>query len=226
MRRLVVLTVLLAVAVALAASDAVHGRLEQALAVAADLIDAHPRLGLLVFVAASVLSAMLAFLSTALVVPVAISAWGEIGTALLLWISWLLGGCCSYAIGRSLGRRIVRWVVDRETVEYWSRRLMGRAGFFTILLFQLAVPSEIPGYVLGTLRYRFVVYLGALALAELPFAFGAVYLGASFVERNYDRFVAIGIAGIVFSLAAWAFLRRRIEGRGNGLVGHVCAQLS
>jgi uncharacterized membrane protein YdjX (TVP38/TMEM64 family) len=209
-RRVLVLALLLVLVTALAASTAVHGWIERVLVVAVDVIGAHPRIGLAVFVLASILSAMLAFFSSAIVVPVAIGAWGEGTTVLLLWVSWLLGGCCSYAIGRTLGRRVVAWIIARDTLEYWTSRLSAQAGFFTVLTFQLALPSEVPGYVLGTLRYRFVIYLAALALAEVPFAFGAVYLGESFLERDYGLFVVIGLAGIAFSVIAWTLLHRRI----------------
>lgn len=212
-RRVAVLALLIALAVALAASDTVHGWIEQLLRLAADVIGAYPRLGVAVFVVASILSAMLAFFSTAIVVPVAIYAWGEAATTLLLWVSWLVGGCCSYAIGRTLGRRIAGWLISRETIDYYGSRLSAKAGFFTILLFQLALPSEVPGYVLGTLRYRFFVYLPALALGELPYAIGTVYLGESFLQRNYALLIAIGVAGIALSILAFIHLHRRIEGR-------------
>ncbi|HEX7809980.1 MAG TPA: hypothetical protein VF608_14685, partial [Thermoanaerobaculia bacterium] len=62
-----------------------------------------------------------------------------------------------------------------------------------------AVPSEIPGYVLGLARCRFRTFVTAMAIGELPFAIGAVYLGESFLERNYALLLAIGITGIAFS---------------------------
>lgn len=74
-----------------------------------------------------------------------------------------------------------------------------------MLLFQLAVPSEIPGYVLGLARCRFRTFVLAMALGELPFAAGAVYLGESFLERNYLLLFAIGITGVAFS---WMMFRR------------------
>lgn len=208
---MLILALLLALVTVLAASNAFHGWIERVLAIAVDVIGAHPRIGLAVFVLASILSAMLAFFSSAIVVPMAIGAWGEGVTVLLLWASWLVGGCCSYAIGRTLGRRVVEWIIARDTLEYWRTRISARAGFFTVLTFQLALPSEVPGYVLGTLRYPFLIYLGALALGEIPFAFGAVYLGESFLERDYAVFVAIGLAGIAFSLLAWTQLHRRMD---------------
>jgi uncharacterized membrane protein YdjX (TVP38/TMEM64 family) len=210
-RRIVVLALLVAAVVALAASDTVHGWIEQLSTLAAEMIAAYPRLGIAVFVVASILSAMLAFFSTALVVPVAIYAWGEGTTLALLWLSWFIGGCFSYAIGRTLGRRIAGWLIGAKTIEYYGSRLSAHAGFLTILLAQLALPSEVPGYVLGTLRYRFVVYLAALAIGELPYALGTVYLGESFLQREYGLLIAIGLTGIALSVLAFVHLHRRIE---------------
>jgi len=77
--------------------------------------------------------------------------------------------------------------------------------FGHVLLFQLAVPSEIPGYVLGLAGCRFRTYAAAMALGELPFAIGAVYLGESFLQRNYVLLLAIGISGAALS---WMVFRR------------------
>jgi uncharacterized membrane protein YdjX (TVP38/TMEM64 family) len=77
--------------------------------------------------------------------------------------------------------------------------------FRRVLLFQLAVPSEIPGYVLGLSGCRLRTFIAATALGELPFAIGAVYLGESFLQRNYFLLLAIGMAGVALS---WAAFRR------------------
>ncbi len=77
--------------------------------------------------------------------------------------------------------------------------------FRHVLLFQLAVPSEIPGYVLGLAGCRLRTYAAAIALGELPFAIGAVYLGESFLQRNYLLLLAIGVASVALS---WAMFRR------------------
>ena len=69
-------------------------------------------LGKLVFVLVSALSAMLAFFSSAVVVPVAVYAWGNATTLALLWGAWLLGGIGSYVVGRTLGRRVAAWAIS------------------------------------------------------------------------------------------------------------------
>jgi len=212
-RRIWILALLLAAATGLAASDATHAVLREGFEQARAIILAHATLGKLVFVLVSALSAMLAFFSSAVVVPVAVYAWGNATTLALLWGAWLLGGIGSYVVGRTLGRRVAAWAISPARLAYYAERIGDRAGFPMIVLFQLALPSEIPGYVLGTVRCRFGVYLAALALAELPFAIGAVYLGQSFVRGDYLLLVALGAAGIVLSAVAFRHLHRRISGR-------------
>jgi uncharacterized membrane protein YdjX (TVP38/TMEM64 family) len=211
-RRLIVLAVVVAVVAATLASDLAHERIEQVLKAARDVMISHPVGGKVLFVMLSAASAMLAFFSSAIIVPGAVYAWGDRTTFLLLWMAWLAGGSCSYLIGRTVGPGVFTWIVDRQRVEYYTAKISADAGFFTILLFQLALPSEIPGYVLGAVRYRFATYLTVLALTELPFALGAVYLGDSFVHRRYGTFLAVGAAGLlVTALAVRRFQRKMNE---------------
>lgn len=215
-KRLLIVTALLALAAVAAASEWSRQGLNELVALAEQIVLRHPRLGMIAFVAVSALSAILAFFSSAIVVPVGVKAWGEGITFVLLWIGWLLGGMATYAVGRFLGRPAVRLLVSEDRVRYYETRLSRKAGFPLILLFQLAVPSEIPGYVLGTARYRFLTYLAALALAELPFAIGAVFLGASLMSGSYILLLIVGLAGL--GLTAWAmvYLHRRLH-RDEGL---------
>lgn len=129
----------------------------------------------------------------------------------MLWTAWLAGGCCSYALGRTVGRNLAAWLASPERVEEYAGRITANAGFLTVLLFQLALPSEVPGYVLGAAGYPFRRYLAALALAELPFAIGAVYLGESFVRRDYLVLLAVGVAGITLSVLAFRGLHRSLR---------------
>lgn len=100
-----------------------------------------------------------------------------------------------------------------KQIARFEGRITANASMSLIILFQLALPSEIPGYVLGAARCRFTKYLLALAFAELPFAFGAVYLGDSFLRRDYALLAGIRIAGAVLSVIAIYALSRRIDAR-------------
>lgn len=214
-RRLLGGLALLVVATVIVSSSDLHAAISAAFASAQSIITAYPLAGMVLFVALSAASAMVAFFSSAVLVPVGILAWGTVGTFALLWLGWLLGGIAAYGIGRHFGRRVVLWVVREESMQRYERRLARNAPFPVVVLLQMALPSEVPGYLVGVLRYPFLRYLAALALAELPFAFGAVLLGDSFIRGDTLRLVAVGLVGILLSASAVMAWHRR-NGRAAG----------
>ncbi len=209
-RQLLILGVLILVVGLVTVSDTLHGQIERLILWAEAVIAESPRLGMLAFLLLAMLSSMLAFFSSALLAPIAIVAWGGLACMGLLWLGWLLGGMASYCIGRFLGHSVAVMVLGETKITGWQKELGERARFVHILAFQAVVPSEIPGYVLGTLRYRFRTYLAALAITELPYAFAVVYLGEAFIRRNAMTFLVLGVATIVLGLCLlWIFEKFR-----------------
>ena len=210
-KRAAVLAAALLAIVLVVSSDVLHQLLLRLVDIGESLITAQPVLGVLVFVIFAALSAVLAFFSSALLVPVAVATWGEPVSILLLWTGWFAGGAAAYGIGRLLGRAVVGLLASHEALARFEARMSTSAPFGLVLLFQLALPSEIPGYVLGLARYNVFKYLLALGLAELPFAIGTVYLGESFLERRLLTFLALAACGGL--LSAWALhtLQKRLS---------------
>jgi uncharacterized membrane protein YdjX (TVP38/TMEM64 family) len=203
--------VLLAAGLAFVASSAeLHEWLIGFLPVAEAVIRERPVLGVSIFVLYAALSAMLAFVSSAVIVPVSVYVWGKAFSMLLLWVGWIVGGVCAYTIGRYFGRTVVNVLRAGRALERYETRISHRASFGLVLLFQLAVPSEVPGYLLGLMRYHFWKYLGALALAEFPYAIATVSVGASFIERRTYMLVGVGAAAAAFSGWALYTLHRRV----------------
>ncbi|MCH8073357.1 MAG: VTT domain-containing protein [Proteobacteria bacterium] len=207
-RHIVIVGILIVVAGLVAASDTLHDRTDAIIVWTESVISQAPVLGMVLFVLLSTASAMVAFFSSAILAPVAIYAWGKAVTFMLLWLGWLLGGMLSFGIGRFLGRSVVSMIIDEKKIEGWERELGTRARFIHVLLFQAAVPSEIPGYVLGILRYSFPLYLSALAITELPYAIATVYLGEAFLEGNSTVFILLGITVIVLSMFLFQGIRK------------------
>jgi uncharacterized membrane protein YdjX (TVP38/TMEM64 family) len=187
-----------------AASDTLHDKSDELVIWVEAAISEAPLLGMLVFVSLGMMSAMVAFFSSALLAPIAVYAWGKAGCFALLWLGWLLGGMASFCIGRFFGRSVAAMLIGEEKLSGWEDQVSERTRFVHVLLFQAAVPSEIPGYVLGILRYPFHLYLAALAITEVPYAIAVVYLGESFLDGEAVIFVTLGIAVIVLA----AFLLR------------------
>ena len=218
-RRAVVLAMLTVVLAIVASSAAVHEAVLGVFRAADEVLATHPVLGTVLFVALAALSAMFAFLSSAVLVPAALVVWGKPLTFALLWLGWSVGGATAYAIARFLGRPVVAALTSSSGITRYEERISRGTSFGVILLFQLGVPSEVPGYVLGFLRYPFRRYLAALALGELPYAAGAVYLGASFLERRMLLLVVLGALAAAASLAALQALHRRLAAPTDDPVG-------
>jgi uncharacterized membrane protein YdjX (TVP38/TMEM64 family) len=216
-RRAALLMLLTIGLAALATSDVLHAALVNVLAASDAVVAGHPVLGIVLFIVWAAVSAMLAFASVALLLPVAVFTWGEPLSILLLWVGWILGGACSYGVGRWFGRAIIKWLTAEALLYRIERRMGPATPFGLVLLFQLALPSEIPGYVLGMVRYSFPKYLLALGLVELLYAVGVVHLGASFVERRAGIILATGAAIVLLSIAASYMLRRKMAPQGQSV---------
>jgi uncharacterized membrane protein YdjX (TVP38/TMEM64 family) len=208
-RRAAILAVAVAVAGFLSLSEEVHRQILAALALADPLFARHPVLGAVFFVGLAALSAVLVFFSGVLLVPVGIQTWGQAGCFLLLWCGWVLGGLVTYFVGRRLGRPFARRWLSAGAVARSEALIPAGGSFLTATLIQLAFPSDISGYFFGLLGYQARVYAGALVFAELPYALGAVYLGAAFIHRQYWLLLAAAAVAV----AAFAWSRRRCRRR-------------
>jgi uncharacterized membrane protein YdjX (TVP38/TMEM64 family) len=215
-RRIVIVGTFIILAGLFTASDTLHDRTGEIIVWTEGVISQAPLLGMVVFIGLAMLSAMVAFFSSAVFAPVAVYAWGKAGCFALLWLGWLLGGILSFCIGRFFGRTAVGMLISEEKLAGWERELSERSRFIHILLFQAAVPSEIPGYVLGILRYRFVLFLTALAITELPYAIAAVYLGESFLKGESTLFILLGVVVILSGVFLFHIFKKMGHRSGEG----------
>ena len=212
-RRAIVMVLLAAGLVLVASSGELHTWLIGFLPTAEAIIRERPVLGMSIFVLFAALSAMLAFVSSAIIVPVGVYVWGKAASMLLLWVGWILGGVTAYTLSRYFGRAVVHALLPEPVIERYEKLISRRAPFGFVLLLQLALPSEVPGYLLGLVRYPFWRYIAALALAELPYAVATIYLGASFIERRVYMLIGVGAAVAVFGGWALHALHRQISRR-------------
>lgn len=216
-RRILLLVVFVLGLSLLGSSPAFQGGLAHLLAAVQADVSENPLRGGLLFVLAAALAAMLAFVSSSVLVPIAIYAWGQETAFFLLWLGWLLGGVASYSVGRYLGRPILRLMTSNWQVTHYERRISATAPLALVFLFQFTLPSEIPGYVLGLLKYSFGRYLLVLGLAELPYALAMTFLGDALIQGNMIRFtlVALGVVALL-AFALYALDRQLKDPAQNG----------
>jgi uncharacterized membrane protein YdjX (TVP38/TMEM64 family) len=209
-RRILVIGVVLAIVVAVARSDTLHHAVIDVLGVSRDLMAEYPRAGMALFLVLSAFSAMLTFFSSGALVPIGVYVWGPERTAILLLSGGVLGGVGGYWMARSLGRRIVKRMFAEAPLRRYEAFFTTQARWRTILLFRLALQSELPSYVLGLVKYPFARYLPMIVLGELPYVLVMVYLGESFLERNAPLFVGVLVAALALTLWAWRTLQREM----------------
>jgi len=211
-RRIGIIALLCLALAALAQSDTLHAALLELLAAIEVVIADKPLLGATLFILFAAISAMFAFVSIAAMVPVAVYTWGLFFSIVLLWIGWIVRGLFAYFIGRYFGRPMVNWLTSNsDGLHKLERHINRRSSFGLVLLFQLALPSEIPGYVLGLTRYSLPRYLLALGLAELPYTVATVLMGQGFVERRSGVILTVGAIVILSSAATFYALRKKLS---------------
>lgn len=211
-RRLLGFATFVGIAGFIAMSDGLYEIAVSAIGFIEASVDRYPVAGMTLFVVLAMAAAILAFFSSAILVPVGISTWGAEACFVLLWVSWLLGGIVTFGIGRYFGESVAPKLLGPARLRYFRTLLARHTTFLHIVLFQAAVPSEVPGYVLGVLRYPFHRYVIALALTELPYAGGTVYMGTNFLERRSVLLLSLGIAAMLVSVVIYQILRRRVGG--------------
>lgn len=156
----------------------------------------------------AMLSAILTFFSSTPLTPVAIEVFGRGTTFLLLITAWLAGGIIAYVICYHLRHFVERLSIFKRA-DMYRQKLSGRSEFLLIFLFRFAVPAEIGSYALGLLRYSFWKYVVVTVVAELPFAWIAMYSTSAFVDRQPLLFVAILFIGsVIVGVTAYLFYKR------------------
>jgi uncharacterized membrane protein YdjX (TVP38/TMEM64 family) len=178
------------------------------------IMNAHPVMGAAVFFLFAGVSAMLAFTSSVVLVPSANLVWGKLITFLLLLGGWITGAIAAFGIGNVARPLLVR-LGYQDTLDKYQQFVSKRMKFWAVLLFCLAVPSEVPGYLFGGLHYPFLKFLAAIAIVESIYAFGIVIAGENLVAAKPFSLLATVAILIVIGVAA-RLLLRTLKNRKSG----------
>ena len=171
----------------------------------------HQTMGVFVFMALAGVSAMLSPFSSVPLIPVAVMVWGSAWTVAFLVAGWLGGHVITYTIGYYAGDPVAKKLVALETIEQYAHKFSKKSEFLLVLLFRLASPAEVPGYVLGAVRYSFIKYFLATFIAEFPFVIITVYASEALIDRK-PLIVALAIAGgLAFLAVAFYLFKKQIR---------------
>ena len=192
-------------------SVTLQGLFSDAVGVVEDYIVEKPLLGVSFFLALAAVSAFLSPFSSFPLVPFAIPLWGEVVTIILLTTGWLLGGLIAYVVGRYAGYPILLRLIPLEKIEKAKEHIPEDLAFKVVLLFRLAMPSEITSYILGILRYKFWHYFWATLISELIFAILAVYVSSAVIEQKPLLLISWLLVIVTVFAGTWYLIRRNSQ---------------
>jgi hypothetical protein len=164
-----------------------------------------------IFVALAAASAMLAFFSSAALVPAGVVAWGMPTTAALLSLGWLLGGLLSYGSARGLGRPLLAHLAPVEFLAKYERRVSRDTPFGVVLLFQLALPSEIRATSWGSRAIHWRATWRRSPSWRRRTRRSPCGSARSFLQRRLAPLLAVLAAGALVGAVALHLLRRHLD---------------
>ena len=140
--------------------------------------------------------------------------WGPGLTLLILLLGWLLGGAATYLAGFYGINPVLRKFIDMEgRIAHYQKKLSRRAEFWLVMLFRLAMPAEIPGYVLGSIRYNFAWYFIATLISEIVFAVATIYGSVAIIEKQTGTLVILGLFMLAFFAGTFYLFSREMRAR-------------
>ncbi len=178
--------------------------------------EARPITSVAVFVLFAAVSAMFSPFSSVPLIPPAILIWGDTATLLLVLIGWLCGGILTYLAGFYGINPVLKKFVDLDgKIRFYQDKLSRRAELWLVMLFRLAMPAEVPGYVLGIVRYNFGWYFFATLVSELVFAFATVYGSEAILEKRLGLLLVLAIFMLAFFTGMLYLFSRALKRRRN-----------
>ena len=170
---------------------------------------AYPLTGSMIFFVLAALSAVISPFTSAPLIPAAVAIFGGFLTFWLIWVGWIFGGIISYFLGRYAARPIVINLFTSKKINSYQKKLTRKTNFFLILLFRIAVPAEIPGPILGALKYSPLKFILATAIAELPYAIAAICAGSALITgQKIIFFLSIIFIFVAMSAAYFIFHKK------------------
>jgi uncharacterized membrane protein YdjX (TVP38/TMEM64 family) len=114
-----------------------------------EALSAHGRVGVVAFVATSIVAVLVPLLTNLPLVPVAVLAWGPWWTAALLLSGWVIGATLSFALGRHARGWILRHFPSVARHGNIDRLIHPRHRMGSLIMLRMTFPVDVLSYALG-----------------------------------------------------------------------------
>lgn len=154
---------------------------------------------MIIYVIILIISAVIAPIDPAFLMPVAIASWGWLNTAILSLVGWTLGSALVFVIARKFGLPLIQRFVPLKKVYKYEKLMHKHDKFFGIIFLRLAMPIDIISYVIALFTtVDFIPYFIATLIGYLPLALLLAFLGTLSFNLQIISFVIFVILVLIF----------------------------
>jgi uncharacterized membrane protein YdjX (TVP38/TMEM64 family) len=177
------------------------------------VLQAHPRLAIVVFLVTTVVAVLAPFLTNLPLVPLAVLAWGPAWTAFLLLAGWVTGAALAFVLGRHAGRFILRHFPSATRHANIDRLIHPGHRLVSLIMLRMTFPVDVLSYALGMFSRSTTLTENVLstALGAAPFA----VLFALFPALSAtSQLIMFGVCTLLFG-AHILWVLRHVSGTGS-----------
>ena len=151
------------------------------------------------------------FYPSEIVTATAAYVYGFLPGLAVVVVGWLLAALLSYALGRAVGRPVLRRVLGQRFVRL--ERAVDRGGTSLLLSSRLipVVPFALMGYAAGATRVSVWKFSWTTVLGYLPLTVAVAYLGSSAKTLSASNPLVWVVVGVLIGalVAEWVIRHRR-----------------
>ena len=133
-----------------------------------------------------------------------VALFGALETVGYSLIGILLGSITAFFLGRKLGDRAAAWIVGRENLTAWKKKLKGKDNFILTAMFLLPLfPDDVLCFVAGLSTMSAKYFLGMILVTRTIGIVGTCY---SFDFIPFNTWWGLLIWGLLIALVIAAFI--------------------
>ena len=171
------------------------------------IIGAGGLLGVLAYLAITVMAVVVAPISTFPLLPVAVALWGSFWAAVYSILGWTIGSMIAFYLARRFGRPLIVRFSSIQKIERFSHRLPEKNLFFSVIILRILIPVDILSYALGLLTTMpFWLYSIATLIGVSPFAF--IFSYAAGLPLGFQIGAGV-LAALALVVGMWYFKDRQ-----------------
>jgi len=150
--------------------------------------------GMIAYVFVTVISVVVAPISTIPLIAAASGLWGWFMAAILSIIGWTIGAQIAFHLARSFGKPLIEKLISIEKLARFEKRFSKEHMFWTIVFFRIIIPVDILSYAVGLFsNVKSRVYFLATVIGISPFAFVLAYTGTLTVWLQFMVFLIVAV---------------------------------